>query len=261
MRWRRQTSEDEPGTFMGQPLPGATSVASDLSGGRAPSPTISDRGRTRNSHPLLAAGRVVALVGVGLAAAGTAASITLIYEGVREIMGVASGSCGGHGFSSITTSCVNHDAQMLTIGSFGLFICGGLLMAFTSAVDGPAWATFALQFAGLFGALGANFYSYANHNVLNTLFPGHVDNSGWKFGAYTFWAVGGGALIVGLLLIGSYVADSLRPARPADVGPPIVQAEVPLVTSAVTPSPPSPPVTPTAPVVPVRLVVPPRDHS
>src|ERR1700722_3324097 len=111
-------------------------------------------------HPLLAGGTMVALVGVPVSAAVMSGSITLIHQGVQELMGLVTGSCGGNGPKSITTKCAEGDTAMLTIGIFGVAGSIFLLMGFTAAVRGPTWATFCLMFAGVLGAAGANFYSY-----------------------------------------------------------------------------------------------------
>jgi hypothetical protein len=156
----------------------------------------------RQRHPLLAAGTMVALVGVAVSAAAMSGSITLIHQGVQELMGLVTGSCGGNGPESITTKCAEGDTTMLTIGIFGVVGSVFLLMGFTAAVRGPTWATFCLMFAGLCGAVGANFYSYGHHDPLNKVFPGeHINNSGWTTGAWTFWVCAAGALAAAALVI------------------------------------------------------------
>jgi hypothetical protein len=214
---------------------------------------------------MVSTGDALALAGVAAGAAGLAACITLIYTGTSEMMHLADGSCGNTGITGITTHCVTGDVAMLVAGSFGLFVAISVLMACTSAVGGPAWATFALMFAGLGGALGADFNSYANHNILNRLFPGHGGNDGWRVGAYTWWAVAGGAAIVAVLLIIAYLKDALAPPpSAASAGPPIVEAApvqqetaetVPRSGGAESPAPANPP------LIPSRIVLPPRDSS
>jgi hypothetical protein len=212
---------------MGQPLSGSDAVPEGAVATGVPTARPSVPAR----KPAAAVMRSLGLGLCGLGAAGLAASIVLTYEGTRRAMNLVGGSCG-HGAFNVSTSCAQGDAKMLTFGIVGTVVCTLLLMMFTSAVEGPAWGVFSAMFAGLFGALGAAFYDYSHHNVLNTLFPGRVDNTGWKYGAYAFWAVAGGAAIAALLLIGSYLLDSLRgDSAPSPAGPAIVPAHTPVASA------------------------------
>lgn len=143
---------------------------------------------------------VLYLVGV----AGIAASITLLFLGMRAVMDVG-GMCAEGGAYVIEQHCPEGAALATLLGFLGGFAAVGLAGWKGSGLGGFAGYVVFLAWPALFGALGYNFLEYG----LNP--PG--DEPGWAWG----WLVCGvvfEAMAIGPLLVGLSAARSARP-RPA----------------------------------------------
>jgi hypothetical protein len=170
-------------------------------------------------------GGPLALVAVFLGAVGFAASLTCLYEGMRDLMVTSGGACASGGPYQI-----NPD-QVCTPGQTGLLIGGilaglvfsGILVGASSWYGGVKLSGVGLLlWAALFGALGWNFITLGLDPPKNM-----SGGTGWIVCGVLFWLMALGGLIPGLMALGSYFKDSAHPeeAKPL-FDAPIVRANV-----------------------------------
>jgi MFS family permease len=127
------------------------------------------------------------LVGV----AGLAASITLLFLGMRAVMDVG-GFCAEGGPYEIEVHCPEGAPAATLLGVF-LGLASLLLAAWKgSAISGAATSVLFLAWPALFGALGFNFLQYG--------FDPPGDDPGWAWGwlvcGVVFWAMAFGPILV-----------------------------------------------------------------
>jgi hypothetical protein len=92
--------------------------------------------------------------------AGLSACLTLIWLSMRAVMNVG-GFCAEGGPYVIDTPCPEGVPLVLTLGIFGLFGFGGLMLWKGSVIGGPYGLFVALAWPALFLSLGWNFLDYA----------------------------------------------------------------------------------------------------
>jgi hypothetical protein len=131
--------------------------------------------------------RLVYLLGV----AGMAASITLLFLGMRAVMQVG-GFCADGGPYVIETHCPPGVALVMTLTFPALFVFGGLMLWKGSAI-GEGWAALTmLAWPALFLSLGWNFLEFGVNP------PGGGLAFGWLIPGVMFMLLGGVPLFVGL---------------------------------------------------------------
>jgi hypothetical protein len=100
--------------------------------------------------------RFVAFLAVGVA--GLALCITLVYLGMRAVMDVG-GACADGGPYVSAHPCPDGVPAAMIVGTFGLFLFGGLAMLGASGIGGYGWLPL-IAWTGLFASLGWNFLDY-----------------------------------------------------------------------------------------------------
>ena len=100
----------------------------------------------------------VVLYAVGVV--GLAACLTLIWLSMRAVMNVG-GFCAEGGPYVIETPCPEGVPLLLTLGIFGLFGFGGLMIWKGAVIGGPYALLVGLAWPALFISLGWNFLEYA----------------------------------------------------------------------------------------------------
>jgi hypothetical protein len=135
-----------------------------------------------------------AVVGEAVGIGGMAMSITLMFLATRAVMGVG-GSCADGGPYVSAQRCPDGATAAILIGVFGLFLFGGVAIAFADRVGGIWGSTPILAWAALFISLGWNFL---DGGVFSVPEGSGIDPTGVLLGLL-FWAMGGVPL-VGLLL-------------------------------------------------------------
>jgi hypothetical protein len=99
---------------------------------------------------------LVGRVLVAIAAAGTTASLIVIYAALRAVLS-SGGFCVAGGAYAVAHHCNRSDTVLLLMGTLGMLTFGGLLTAATAWMRGPVMQVgLALQVA-LFATLGWNF--------------------------------------------------------------------------------------------------------
>lgn len=99
---------------------------------------------------------LVGRVLVAIAAAGTTASLIVIYAALRAVLS-SGGFCVASGAYAVAHHCNRSDTVLLLMGTLGMLTFGGLLTAATAWMRGPVMQVgLALQVA-LFATLGWNF--------------------------------------------------------------------------------------------------------
>ena len=94
-----------------------------------------------------------------MSAAGLAACITLLFLGMRAVMDIGGACASGGPFVSVRP-CPDGIAALMTVGTLGLFVFGGLGI-WAGARVGGGWAALPfLAWPGLFLSLGWNFLEY-----------------------------------------------------------------------------------------------------
>lgn len=94
-----------------------------------------------------------------VSAAGLAACITLLFLGMRAVMDIG-GACASGGPYVSVRPCPDGIAALMTVGTLGLFVFGGLGI-WAGARLGGGWAALPfLAWPGLFLSLGWNFLEY-----------------------------------------------------------------------------------------------------
>lgn len=86
-----------------------------------------------------AAGTRQLLVGrvlVAIAAAGTTASLIVVYTALRAVLS-SGGFCAGGGAYAVAHQCVRSDTVLLLCGTLGMLTFGGLLAVATAWLRGP----------------------------------------------------------------------------------------------------------------------------
>ena len=84
--------------------------------------------------------------------------ITLIYLGMRAVMDIG-GACADGGPYVSAHPCPDGVPGAMFLGSFGLFLFGGLAIAGAAGTGGYGWLPL-LGWTGLFATLGWNFLDY-----------------------------------------------------------------------------------------------------
>ena len=95
-----------------------------------------------------------------LGVVGLAASLTLVFLGMRAVMDIG-GFCAEGGPYEIQTHCPEGVPLLMIGGIFGLFLFGGLMAWKGSVIGGPYAALVGLAWPALFLSLGWNFLEYA----------------------------------------------------------------------------------------------------
>ena len=99
---------------------------------------------------------LVGRVLVAIAAAGTTASLIVIYAALRAVLS-SGGFCVAGGAYAVAHHCNRSDTVLLLMGTLGMLTFGGLLTAATAWMRGPVMQVgLALQVA-LFATLGWTF--------------------------------------------------------------------------------------------------------
>lgn len=100
-----------------------------------------------------------AIVWLLVSAAGLAACITFLFLGMRAVMDIG-GACASGGPYVSVRPCPDGIAALMTVGTLGLFVFGGLGI-WAGARIGGGWAALPfLAWPGLFFSLGWNFLEY-----------------------------------------------------------------------------------------------------
>ncbi|HUR17273.1 MAG TPA: hypothetical protein VMZ33_08300 [Candidatus Limnocylindrales bacterium] len=134
----------------------------------------------------------VALYLVGVA--GLAMCLTLVWLSMRAVMNVG-GFCAEGGPYVIETPCPAGTPLAITIGIFGLFVFGGLVVWKGAAIGGRYAGLVALAWPALFISLGWNFLEYA-FNPPGP--PGQGIVWGWLIPGVVFIVMGAGPLLLAL---------------------------------------------------------------
>jgi MFS family permease len=165
--------------------------------------------------PLARRGPSVADVLLYLAGvAGIAASITLLFLGMRAVMDVG-GFCAEGGPYEIEVHCPE-GAPAVTLLGFFLGFASLLLAAWKgSAISEAATSVLFLAWPALFGALGFNFLQYG--------FDPPGDDPGWAWGwlicGVVFWAMAFGPILLAMLAGMATPPGPAGPQRAARAAP------------------------------------------
>ena len=151
------------------------------------------------------------LLGAAVGVGGMAMSITLMFLAMRAVMGVG-GSCSDGGPYVSAQPCPDGATAALLIGVFGLFLFGGVAIAFADRVGGIWGSAPILGWAGLFISLGWNFL---DAGVVHPPEGSAFDPTGLLLGLM-FWAMGGVPLIG--LFLGTRSQSRAARRTPAPVG-------------------------------------------
>ncbi len=169
-------------------------------------------------------GGPLAIVGVFIGAAGFAASLTVVYSGMRHLMYTTGGACASGGPYAITQPCDSASTTLLVGGILAMLCFGALLLGATSwHGGGTTLGVGLLMWGALFGALGFNFIS------LSVNPPEIIDNtSGWVISGVVFWMMALGGLVPGLVAAFHAVRgkDEFGEERDVSFSSPIVRANV-----------------------------------
>jgi hypothetical protein len=101
-------------------------------------------------------GRVLAAI----AAAGTTASLIVIYAALRAVLN-SGGFCVAGGAYAVAHHCHRSDTVLLLTGTLGMLTFGGLLTAATAWMRGPLMQVGLALWVALFATLGWNFIDRA----------------------------------------------------------------------------------------------------
>ena len=150
------------------------------------------------------------VVRAGIGLGGLTLCLTLVYLGMRAVMDVG-GACADGGPYVSAQSCPDGAPASLMLGMLGLFLFGGIALAYGGRLGGIWAATPVLAWSGLFGSLGWNFLDYG---VLNP--PPEADGIIWG------WLIPG--VLFELMAIVPLVAvlASLRSGRRSSGGPTVM---------------------------------------
>jgi hypothetical protein len=124
-----------------------------------------------------------------LGAAGLAASITLLFLGMRAVLGVG-GFCAEGGPYVIDVHCPPGVVEVMPLSMFGLFIFGGLMFWKGASLGGPYGGLPFLAWPALFISLGWNFLEFGFNPPCGGL------ALGWLIPGIVFVVMGGGPLAV-----------------------------------------------------------------
>ena len=120
-------------------------------------------------------------------AAGLAASITVLFLGMRAVLGVG-GFCAEGGPYEIEVHCPPGVAELMPLSIVGLFMFGGLMFWKGASLGGPYGLLPALAWPALFLSLGWNFLEFGVSP------PGGGLAVGWLMPGVVFVLMGGGPL-------------------------------------------------------------------
>lgn len=126
-----------------------------------------------------------------VATAGLATSITLIFLGMRAVLGVG-GFCAEGGPYVIEVHCPPGVVELMPLSMLGLFLFGGLMFWKGAALGGPYGGLPFLAWPALFMSLGWNFLEFGFNP------PGGGVALGWLIPGVVFVLMGGGPLLIGL---------------------------------------------------------------
>lgn len=107
----------------------------------------------------------LALVAVG--AGAFAASLTILYEGMREVLAKAGGFCASGGPYVIAQHCPPGSARSVAIGMIGLFVAGAVFAGATAWMEGPTLGAGLLMWSATFGSLGYNFLEVKGGSIVS----------------------------------------------------------------------------------------------
>ena len=139
-------------------------------------------------------------------AAGLAASITVLFLGMRAVLGVG-GFCAEGGPYVIEVHCPPGVAELMPLSILGLFVFGGLMFWKGASLGGPYGLLPALAWPALFLSLGWNFLEFGVNP------PGGGLALGWLIPGVVFVLMGGGPLV---LAVGAW--RQARSRRPGSAG-------------------------------------------
>jgi hypothetical protein len=92
---------------------------------------------------------------VAIAAAGSTASLIVVYTSLRAVLS-SGGFCAGGGAYAIAHQCDRSDTVLLLSGALGMLTCGSLLVAATAWLRGPVMRVSLSLWVALFATLGWN---------------------------------------------------------------------------------------------------------
>jgi hypothetical protein len=147
-----------------------------------------------------------------LGVAGMAASLTILFLGMRAVMDVG-GYCAEGGALEIRVHCPDGVPLLMMLGIFGLFPAGGLI-AWRGARLGAGYASLVIfAWPGLFLSLGFNFLQYGTGAADGS---GEMD-LGWLIPGVLFILMGGIPLVGWILaaLRGRVPGAAFMPSTPA----------------------------------------------
>ncbi len=122
--------------------------------GAQPPPVTAERSAAADDAP-----DYTAIAWLLVSAAGLAACITLLFLGMRAVMDIG-GACASGGPYVSVRPCPDGIAALMTVGTLGLFVFGGLGIWAGGRVGG-GWAALPfLAWPALFLSLGWNFLEY-----------------------------------------------------------------------------------------------------
>jgi hypothetical protein len=99
---------------------------------------------------------LVGRVLVAIAAAGTTASLVVVYAALRAVLS-SGGFCIAGGAYAVAHHCNRSDTVLLLTGTLGMLTFGSLLAAVTAWLRGPVIQVGLTLWVALFAALGWNF--------------------------------------------------------------------------------------------------------
>jgi hypothetical protein len=99
---------------------------------------------------------LVGRVLVAIAAAGTTASLIVVYAALRAMLS-SGGFCVAGGAYAVAHHCNRSDTVLLLTGTLGMLTFGGLLVAVTAWLRGPVMQVGLTLWVALFATLGWNF--------------------------------------------------------------------------------------------------------
>lgn len=150
------------------------------------------------------------LLGAAVGIAGMTMCITLVFLAMRAVMGVG-GSCADGGPYVSAQPCPDGATAAMLVGVFGLFLFGGVSIAFGARAGGIwSWAP-VLAWSGLFGSLGWNFLDAGLFNP-----SGGIDPVGLGLGLM-FWVMAGVPLVA--LLLAARAWPGSRTPEPGSADP------------------------------------------
>ena len=132
------------------------------------------------------------IAGLLIGVAGMTLSLTWLFLGMRAVMAIG-GACADGGPYVSRQSCPDGVPLLLTVGIFGLFVFGAILLVYGSRIGGPYGNLVGLAWPALFLSLAWNFIEFGLHP------PGEPGLAwGWLICGVVFVILGAGPLLAWL---------------------------------------------------------------